>query len=157
MTRAHHVTHGQTIQRMERLRTLVTELLARNLPADELADVLKLSPSGARKYVADLAAAGVIALATPVGGAVPASGRVYTLAVTPEQAQVYLASLTTTAPVRAARESKSALSIAGRDPSRRFHIMQDDAPFSIRIERAPAMRDPLVAAFFGAGRHEVRA
>ena len=157
MTRAHHVTHGQTFQRMERLRTLVTELMTRDLPAEELAWVLKLSPSGARKYVADLTAAGVIALATPVGGVVPASGRVYTLAVTPEQAHVYLASLTTTAPVRAARESKAALSIAGRDPSRRFHIMQDDAPFSIRIERAPAMRDPLVAAFFGAGRHEVRA
>lgn len=155
MTRAHHVTHGQTIQRMERLRTLVTELLARDLPADELAWVLKLSPSGARKYVADLTAAGVIALATPVDGAV--SGRVYTLAVTPEQAQVYLASLATTAPVRAVRESKSALSIAGRDPSRRFHIMQDDAPFSIRVERSPVARDWLVTAFFGAGRHEVRA
>lgn len=157
MTRAHHVIHGQTIQRMERLRTLVTELLTRDLPADELADVLKLSPSGARKYVGDLTSAGVIALATSVGGAGSASGRVYTLAVTPEQAQVYLTSLTTAAPVRAARESKSALSIAGRDPSRRFHIMQDDAPFSIRVSRAPAMRDPLVAAFFGAGRHEVRA
>jgi len=157
MTRAHHVTHGQTIQRMERLRTLVTELLTRDLPADELAWVLKLSPSGARKYVADLTAAGVIALATPVDGAVSASGRVYTLAVTPEQAQVYLASLATTVPVRAARESKSVLSIAGRDPSRRFHIMQDDAPFSIRVERAPIARDWLVTAFFGAGRHEVRA
>ena len=157
MTRAHHVTHGQTIQRMERLRTLVTELLTRDLPADELAWVLKLSPSGARKYIGDLTAAGVIALATPVGGAVPVSGRVYTLAVTPEQAQVYLASLTTTAPVRAARESKSSLSIAGRDPSRRFHIMQDDAPFSIRVSRAPVARDWLVTAFFGAGRHEVRA
>ncbi len=157
MTNAHHVTHGQTIQRMERLRTLVGELLTRDLPADELADVLKLSPSGGRKYVGDLTAAGVIALATPVGGAVPAAGRVYTLAVTPEQVQVYLASLATTAPVRAARESKSALSIAAREAGRRFHIMQDDAPFSIRVSRAPAMRDPLVAAFFGAGRHEVRA
>jgi len=157
MTRAHHVTHGQTIQRMERLRTLVNELLTRDLPADELAWVLKLSPSGARKYVGDLTGAGVIALATPVAGAGPALGRVYTLAVTPEQAQAYLASLATTAPVRAARESKSALSLAGRDPSRRFHIMQDDAPFSIRVSRAPVARDWLVAAFFGAGQHEVRA
>jgi len=157
MTRAHHVTHGQTIQRMERLRTLVAELMTRDLPADELAWVLKLSPSGARKYVGDLTAAGVIALATPVGGAGSAAGRVYTLAVTPEQAQAYMAGLATAAPVRAARESKSALSIAGRDPSRRFHIMEDDAPFSIRVSRTPPMRDPLVAAFFGAGRHEVRA
>jgi len=157
MTRAHHVTHGQTIQRMERLRTLVAELMTRDLPADELAWVLKLSPSGARKYVGDLTAAGVIALATPVAGAGPAPGRVYTLAVTPEQAQTYLTGLTTSAPVRAARESKSTLSIASREAGRRFHIMQDDAPFSIRVSRAPAMRDPLVAAFFGAGRHEVRA
>ena len=157
MTRARHVTHRQTVQRMERLRTLVTELLIRDLPADELAWVLKLSPSGARKYIGDLTAAGVIALATPVGGAAPASGRVYTLAVTPEQAQAYMAGLATAAPVRAARESKSALSIAAREAGRRFHIMQDDAPFSIRVNRAPVMRDPLVAAFFDAGRHEVRA
>lgn len=157
MTRAHHVTHGQTIQRMERLRTLVGELLTRDLPADELADVLKLSPSGARKYIGDLTAAGVIALAIPVDGAVSVVRRVYTLAVTLEQAQSYLASLATAAPVRAARESKSVLSIAGRDPSRRFHIMQDDAPFSIRVSRTPVARDWLVAAFFGAGRHEVHA
>lgn len=155
MTRAHHVTHGQTIQRMERLRNLVTELLGRDLAADELADVLKLSPSGARKYIGDLTAAGVIALATPVGGVGSAAGRVYTLAVTPEQAQAYLASLTTTAPVRAARESKSTLSIAAREAGRRFHIMHDDAPFSIRVSRAPVARDWLVAAFFGAGQHEV--
>lgn len=157
MTRAHYVTHGQTIQRMERLGTLVTELLTRDLPADKLADVLKLSPSGARKYVGDLTAAGIIALAIPVDGAVSVVRRVYTLAVTPEKAQAYLASLATTAPARAARESKSALNIAAREAGRRFHIMQDDAPFSIRVSRAPAMRDPLVAAFFGAGRHEVRA
>ena len=157
MTRAHHVTHGQTIQRMERLRTLVNELLTRELPADELAWVLKLSPSGARKYVSDLTAAGVIVLATPVAGAGPAPGRVYTLAVTPEQAQAYLAGLASAAPVRAARESKSTLSIAAREAGRRFHIMQDDAPFSIRVSRAPVARDWLVAAFFGGGQHEVRA
>ena len=157
MTRAHYVTHGKTIQRMERLRTLVTELMTRDLPADELADVLKLSPSGARKYVGDLTAAGVIALAIPVDGAVSVVRRVYTLAITAEKAQEYLAGLVTNAPVRAARESKSVLSIAAREAGRRFHIMEDDAPFSIRVDRAPAMRDPLVAAFFGAGRHEVRA
>ncbi|HBI70696.1 MAG TPA: transcriptional regulator [Massilia sp.] len=157
MTRAYHVTHGQTIQRMERLRTLVTELLTRDLPADELADALKLSPSGARKYVADLTAAGVIALAIPVNGTVSVVRRVYTLAVTPEQAQDYLVGLATTAPARAARESKSALSFAAREAGRRFHIMQDDAPFSIRVSRAPVARDWLVAAFFGAGQHEVHA
>ncbi len=158
MTRAHHVTHGQTIQRMERLRTLVTALLAGDLVRGELADILQVGPSGVRKYVNDLCAAGVIELARYVDGTATFLGHpVYTLAITAEEAKEYLATLSADAPVRVGRPSKSALSIAVRDPGRHIHIMQDDAPFSIRVSGAPVARDWLVAAFFGAGQHEVRA
>ncbi len=158
MTRLRHVTPRQTALRLERICNLVTTLLERDLARDEVASLLKVTPSGARKYVGDLRAAGVIELARYVRGTATALGEpVYTLTMTAEKAQEYLASLATNLPTRAARPSKSAFSVASSDPSRRFHIMADDAPFSIRISRVPPMRDPLVAAFFGAGRHEVRA
>lgn len=157
MTRARHVTHRQTIQRIERLRAVVTALLAGDLPGPELAEVLGLSPAGSRKYVRELSGAGIIALAVPLDGAVSVVRRVFTLAVTQEQARAYLADLTVTAPIRAAKPSKSAMSVAMRDSTRHVHLMKHDVQFSIRLNRTPPMRDPLVAAFFGAGVHEVRA
>lgn len=158
MTRARHVTPIHTTRRIERIRSLVTTLLTRELARDEVATLLEVTPSGARKYVGDLREAGVIQLARYADGTDTALGHpVYTLAMTAEQAQAYLAGLAESAPPRAAKLSKSAFSVASRDPGRHFHIMADDAPFSIRISRVPPMRDPLVAAFFGAGRHEVRA
>lgn len=158
MTRARHVTPIHTTRRIERICNLVTTLLERDLARDEVATLLAVTPSGARKYVGDLRAAGVIESARYVGGTKTALGEpVYTLTMTAEKAREYLESLTTSAPARAAKQSKSAMSIASRDPSRRFHIMHDDAPFSIRVSRTPVARDWLVTAFFGAGRHEVRA
>jgi len=157
MTRARHVTPRQTAQRIERIRNVVTALLAGDLVREELTDVLQVSPSGARKYIADLREAGCIALARYADGTTTSLGApVYTLAMTAKEAQAYLDSLAANLPARAIKPSNSAFSIASRDPSRRFHIMADDAPYQIRISRIPVMRDPLVAAFFGAGRHEVR-
>jgi len=157
MTAHHHVIHRQTVQRLQRLRALVTALLSSDLPGPDLAEVLGLSPAGSRKYVRELSGAGIIALAVPLDGTVSVVRRVFTLAVTEEQARAYLADLTVTAPIRAAKPSKSAISVAMRDSTRHVHLMKHDVQFSIRLNRTPPMRDPLVAAFFGAGQHEVRA
>lgn len=157
MTRARHVTPRQTAQRIERIRNVVTALLAGDLVREELTNVLQVSPSGARKFITELREAGVISFARYVDGTATAPGApVFTLALTAEQARAYLAGLEANPPTRSIKPSKSAFSVASRDPSRRFHIMADDAPFSIRVNLTPPMRDPLVAAFFGAGGHEVR-
>lgn len=156
MIRARHIIPRQTATRVERLRNLITALLAGELGRDEMGDILQVGPSGVRKYLADLA--GVVAAVRHIDGTEVSEGSpVYGLAITPEAAQAYLASLEANPPVRAAKGPKSALTMAARDPARHFHILSDDTYYAIRVSRTPAMRDPLVAAFFGAGRHEVRA
>jgi hypothetical protein len=155
MTRACHVTPRQTTQRVDRLRNLVNALLAGDMTRDEIGEVLQVGPSGVRKYLVDLGSKVTIARridVTPtfVGFAV------YRLTISAEEAQDYLASLVGAATPRAVASPMSAERIAARDPSRHFHILADDTPYAVRVRRAPVARDVLVAAFFGAGRHEVR-
>lgn len=155
MTRARNVTPLHTARRIARINSLITTLLERDLARDEVASLLEVTPSGVRKYMTDLG--GRIRTAQPVDGVGKALGpAVYTLAITAEEAQAYLAGLAKNPPTRAAKHSKSAMSIAMRDSTRHIHIMKDDVNYPIRVSRVPPMRDPLVAAFFGAGRHEVR-
>lgn len=156
MTRARHVTPRQTAARIEKMRNLVNALMAGELERDEIGQVLQVGPSGIRKYLAELGAR------VEVGRYIdPAPGfhgfPVYRLAITQGEAREFLASIEVGALPRPRKESTSALAIAARNPTRHFHILHDDAHYMVRVDRAPAMRDPLVAAFFGAGRHEVRA
>ena len=156
MTRARHVTPRQTAARIERIRILINALLAGDMTRDEIGEVLQVGPSGVRKYLADLGEK--VEIARHIDGTATFVGfPVFCLAITPEAARAYLASLVTVAPARAAAAPISALSVAARDPSRHFHILADDAHYAVRVSRTPAMRDPLVAALFGAVRHEVRA
>lgn len=157
MTRARNITPRHTAARVERLRNLITALLAGDVVREEMGDILQVGPSGVRKYLADLA--GVVEVVRHVDATATCPGSpVYGLAIAPEAAQAYLVSLAANPCARAAKPSeRSALSIATRDPARRFHILADDTHYAIRVSRTPIMRDPLVTAFFGAGRHEVRA
>lgn len=157
MTRARNVIPRQTSARIEKLRNLVNALMAGDLERDEIGQVAQVGPSGIRKYLTELG--DKVEVARYVD---PAPGflgfPVYRLAITPAAARAYLASLDTAAPVpRPRKESTSAVAIAARNPTRHFHILADDAHYMVRVDRAPVRRDPLVAAFFGAGRHEVRA
>jgi len=154
MTRARNVTHRKTAARVEKLRILVNALLAGGIERDAIGELLQVGPSGVRKYLAELG--------TRVGRRVDATDTlnivtVYCLTITASEAQDYLDGLASNACARAVVEPKSSLLIAARDPSRHFHIMRDDTHYAIRPNRTPPMRDPMVAAFFGAGRHEVRA
>ncbi|MBD8531534.1 MULTISPECIES: hypothetical protein [unclassified Massilia] len=154
MTRARNITPRQTAARAERLRTLVTALLAGDLERSEIGEVLQLGPSGVRKYLAELGAK--IEIARRVDATEKFEGfPVYRLAITVDEARAYLASLAGDLPSRPAKQSMSALMVAARDPRRHFHILEDDVHYMVRLSRTPPMRDPLVAAFFGAGRHEV--
>jgi hypothetical protein len=151
MTRARHVTPGQTAARIERLRMLITTLQVRQLLRDELGDILKVGPSGVRKYLKDLR--GKVELTIDAGN------MVCRLVMSAEESRVYLATLATQIPVRQAAAPRSAFRHAAQDPARHFHILADDTHYAIRVSRAPIVRDPWVAALFGAGpaRMEVRA
>jgi hypothetical protein len=156
MTRARHVTPRQTAARVENLRNLVNALLAGDMLRDEIGELLQVGPSGVRKYLADLGEK--VTVARYVDGTPTFIGfPVYRLAISAENAQAWLASMAAEAPARATPGPKSAQSIAARDPSRHFHILEDDTHYAVRVSRNAPKRDFLVTAFFGAGRHEVRA
>jgi hypothetical protein len=147
MKRAQHVTPSGTAARIEKIRSLVTALTAGQLSRAEIADLLKMGQSGVRKYLVDLR--GMVEQGYDGGQLM------VRLVVSAEAAGEFLAGLSVQKSGRAARPSD--FSIAVRQPGRHFHILADDAHYAIRVSRAPAMRDPLVAAFFGAGRMEARA
>lgn len=155
MTRASYVTPEQTRARIERMRDLVSALMVRAQRRDDIANMLKLSPSGVRKYLAELGSRVTIARfedETSTSRGMP----VYCLTISIEQAQAYLLQLGAMPRARAAKGQRSAMSIAAHDPSRHIHIMADDAHYAVRLHTAPAARDPLVAALFGARAVEVR-
>ena len=139
---------SMTEQRTANLKSLVAELSTREMQADDICAHLKMSPSGARKYIADLRAAGVMVLARYADGTVTYLGKAcYRLASDPLLVSEFLSQIEQhkhqpRIPAPPAR----ALPVA---PGRSFHIMADDAHFAVRINRHPAMRDPLVAALFG--------
>lgn len=149
MTRAHHVTHSYTEARAANIRKLITALMAGQLARDEIGALLRVGPSGVRKYLADLKG--------KVDKLYIDGEQVCRLAMRPDEAQAYLDALMSHVPARPVSVVSSEISMPG--PGRRFHILADDSHYAIRVSRAPVARDWSVTALFGAGpaRVEVRA
>lgn len=141
MSRTNHAISTPSASRRANLRKLITMLIERPHTRDEIIDALKMSPSGVRQYLKDLA--GQVEMVYIEGAAF------HRLAVTVDQARACLASLLV-APARATPNPRSALLTAARQPGRRFHILDDDAPYQVRVLRAIPEHDPVHAAFFGA-------
>jgi hypothetical protein len=141
MTRARHVTPFATAERLERMRTLITALQVSDLSREEIGSLLCVSPSGVRKYLADLAAK--VRIVGDIGN------QVCRLTLTANEAQAYLESLAVKTPARPAQRPRSEVGIAMLDSMRRFHIMQDDEHYTVRVHRGAVARDPLVTALFG--------
>jgi len=141
MTRARHIIPSRSIERIERLRILVNALYAGPLTREEMGDLLKIGPSGVRKYLVELR--GKVAEKGAAGE------QRCSLTLTAAEAADYLASLAAQAATRPPVRRLSDFDKAARDPARHFHILADDAHYAIRLRRAPIVRDPLVEAFFG--------
>lgn len=138
-------------RRFENMRRLVAELSVRDMCADEVAELLGFTLSGARKYLRPLLAAGIIELDRYVGGTAAAVGKaVYRLARDPEPVRGFMSALAQ--PRGKGKKAPPDLPSPSRAPrnGRLFHIMQDDGDCLIRVSRAPVRRDPLVEALFGA-------
>lgn len=143
MTRARHVTPSHTAGRIERICSLVLAFQARGaMTRAEIGDVLKVGPSGVRKYLVDLGENVTFGF---VGGT-----QLCRLALSADEATEYVTELTRAAAGRPRPHRASDFEIAQRDPKRRFHIMVDDEHYPIRMRRDHIVRDPLVAALFGA-------
>ena len=139
---------SMTEQRTANLKSLVRELAAREMQADDICAYLKMSPSGARKYIADLRAAGVAVLARYADGTATYVGKAcYRLVSDPRLVIELLGQLEQHK--REPRIPAPPVRALPALPGRSFHIMADDTHFAVRINRHPVMRDPLVAALFG--------
>src|SRR5438105_4151252 len=81
-------------RRFDNMCRLVAELSARDMCADEVAELLGFTLSGARKYLRPLLAAGVIELDRYVGGTATYLGKaVYQLVRDPEPVRGFMSSL----------------------------------------------------------------
>jgi DNA-binding Lrp family transcriptional regulator len=142
-----------TQRRIENMQKLIGELSTHEMLADEIAWFLKFSPSGARKYIRDLRDAGVIELARYIEGTATYLGKaVYQISPDPERVKTFLSAIVQPkregAPARKERPGSREQAMSGT--GRHFHILADDTHYAIRMSRTPVMRDPLVAALFGA-------
>jgi predicted ArsR family transcriptional regulator len=143
-----------TASRAANLRRLVAELQQRDMSRADISQLLDVSESPACRYLADLRRAGVAEFSFYRGAARGSLGaHVYRITADGERVRAYLDLLSEPR----APQSRTALAIALRDPSRRLYFAMDDEPFEVPVHRGPVRRDPMVAALFGAGRHEVRA
>jgi hypothetical protein len=150
MTRAHHVTHSYTAERLEKIRRLITALMIRQVPRDEIGPMLQIGPSGVRKYLADLCQ--LVELARE------AEMQVCRLKIDTAAAQAYLAALGAQLSARAIpKPHPSLLEMAKRDPARHIHIMRDDEEYKPRMFRALPQHEPMMAHFYGMAPVEVRA
>lgn len=140
MIRVRHVTPSRTVERIERVRTLIAALKVSELSRDEIAGLLGLSQAGVRKYMTDLT------------GIVESYGEVGQLIcrLTSDIVKVanYLASLDALSPARPIKPRACAITIAAQDPARHFHIMGDDVDFPVRLQRRLPEHEPVMAHFF---------
>lgn len=147
MTHFRHVTHAFTAARIERIAKLIAALQDRPRTRDEIGALLKMGPSGVRKYLVDLR--GTVEFA---GGAEP----VFRLTLSAKRASAYLESLKVQAPSRPAVPRKSQFARATDDPSRHFHILADDEHHMPRLQRGVPAHEPVMAHFYGMARAEAR-
>lgn len=140
MTRIRHVIPGATAERIAKIHKLMTALLLGPQSRDMLGNLLKVGPSGVRKYLADLR--GKIEL-------IVIDGRPhYRLAISAEATQSFLAQLAAQMPVRAVKEPRSPMKVEMVGVSRRFHILADDAHYAVRVNNRIPAHHPLMAYFF---------
>lgn len=143
----------RTQERIDNIKKVVGALREGELKRYELEALLQLSPSGTRKYVADLRESGVLELARYVDGTSTYLGvPVFQLSPDKKRVDDFLAELDAGGVCPKRKCDKSQLDLAKRMAGRHFHIMQDDTHFAIRVSRSAVGRDPLVEALFGAPR-----
>jgi hypothetical protein len=143
-----------SIDRVENIKLVIETLRTRELLRDELSALLKFSPSGTRKYIADLRGAGVMEIARYVDGTGTYLGQpVYCLVADTAHVDSFVANIEICArKPRNVTGAKSNIELAQRDASRHFHVMADDTYFAVKITRKLPERDQLTAALFGTPR-----
>jgi hypothetical protein len=135
---------GHTQVRIAKIKQLIAALSLHEMRRDEIETLLEFSPSGSRKYVVDLGNAHIIELARFEDVKPGRMGHpVYRLTADADLAREFLADLdlSTIVPRRKPLPRKqSDVMLCG--PSRRFHLMQDDTHFAVRVSGLAVSPDP---------------
>lgn len=137
------INDRRAAQRADNLRQLVAILQTRNLTRDEIGQIIGMKRSAVREYLADLApVVNVVEKGAIVGQ------DLYGITADAAAIATYLEELKVGAPMRGREQPTRTFERAER-AGRRFHIMQDDAEWRVRVSRAAPFRDVLVSALFG--------
>jgi hypothetical protein len=142
---------GRTRARIEKIKLIIAALREHEMLRDDIGDLLGHSPSGTRKYIADLVAHGIIFIHRHVDKTAHTAGiPVFRLCQDAPKVETFIAHIEANRSCHIVGRSLDAITIAKQDPTRHFHVMRDDHPYAPRISRSkPPRPDPLVAALFG--------
>lgn len=144
---------ASTARRVENIKRLLDVMDGCEMMALDICDLFNFSRSGGRKYIRDLMSARVIEI---VGYADKKSANhsaepIYRRSPDAELVRAYIAMIDLPGPApRAVIKHKPKNPKSGNGSN--FHILADDKHFMVKPDRRPAVRDPLVAAFFGPAR-----
>ncbi|RJG11275.1 ArsR family transcriptional regulator [Massilia cavernae] len=132
-------------RRIGKMKELVAELSRRDMDHADVMALLDCSRTSARIYIGELLCAGVAE--QPPCGRNRAAGERTFYRIAPDRAVVgaFLA---------AAGDSAYADNVghAADKGGRHFHILADDVAYPLVVDDAKVLRDPLVAALFGASK-----
>lgn len=143
--------HGRTRARIDNIKRLVAALGAGDMLRDDIGELFGFSPSGVRKYVKDLIEHQIIEFVRHVDPTEKSLGiPLYRLNPDALKVAAFLAALDLGQLEQPGAGRHTLLSAALADPSRHFHVLQDDEACFPRLHRwrIPAP-DPLLAALFG--------
>jgi len=134
-------------RRIEKMRMLVDELRQRDMTFPEICALLQYSPSGTRKFTLELRDAGVASIARHINPTPFSTGTpVYRLTSDETLLQSFLDRLTVARRSDLAQNYDAARIVVD---GHHLHVVQDNGYHAIKVHRAPAKRDNLVAALFG--------
>ncbi|WP_295991644.1 ArsR family transcriptional regulator [Rugamonas sp.] len=139
-----------TRRRLENLRCLIDAFGARQMEAADICDLLKFSPSGARKYVRELREDRIIEVARHIDSTATYLGKViYKLTLDEAKIAALLAEIDQPSRAPTRKQYKPVKPAPPSVPGRSVHIIGDDTHYAVRLARIVPARDPLFEALFG--------
>lgn len=143
-----------TARRADHIRNIIARMRNSELTFADIQQILCMSPSGARKYVRELLSAEVIVIDRSehirriAGKGSEQMIHYYKLTDDESKIDKLLAALSAPRAEKKKEEEPRKRVLTG-DPSRHFHIMEDDTHYPVKTQRKVPAPDPLLAAFFG--------
>lgn len=144
-----------TARRADNIREIVALMRNSLMTFAGIQEVLRMSPSGTRKYVRELITSDVIMIdhtdTIPRIAGKGAEQTVHYFRLTDDEAKITRLMGMLSAPRTEKKKGDPRKPTLTGDPSRHFHIMMDDTHYAVKPQSKLPAPDPLLAAFFGMG------